>query len=160
MPTVTMTLFPACHPVHIERVRILFREYQQSVDAPICFTTFAREVDGLPGDYAEPRGGLWLADVGGEDVGCVALRPLVGDGDAAELKRLYVRPTFRRTGVGRILVGKAIEFARAAGYRRIQLDTLDTMQAARRLYTALGFQSIPLPEGVARDHPILMELRL
>lgn len=155
-----MNVITASSSDTVDRLRVLFREYQQSVGAPICFTTFAREVEGLPGDYAEPRGGLWLAEVGGEDVGCVALRPLEGDAAAAELKRLYVRPQFRRTGVGRILVGKAIELARAAGYRRLQLDTLDTMRAAQRLYRTMGFQIILLPEGHLHEHPVLMELGL
>ena len=119
--------------VQFDRIRVLFREYQQSVEAPICFTTFEREVAGLPGDYAEPRGCLLLAEVENCDVGCVALRPLENDSSAAELKRLFVRPHVRGAGVGRVLVTVAIEFARAAGYQRLQLDTRDSMQAAQRL---------------------------
>lgn len=156
----TMTLFPACGPVHFDRLRVLFREYQQLVGEPICFRAFAHEVANLPGDYADPRGRLVLAEIEGRDVGCVAVRPLEGDPAAAELKRLYVRPEVRRVGIGRILVTGAIEFARGVGYQRLQLDTLDTMVAARRLYESMGFQIIPLPAGHPREHLILMELKL
>lgn len=160
MPKKTVILYPASCASHHEGTRALFREYQQSVDAPICFTTFKQEVAGLPGEYAEPMGCLLLAEIEGRDVGCVAVRPLEGDPSAAELKRLYVRPDVRGAGIGRILVSGAIEFARQAGYRRIQLDTLDTMHAARWLYESMGFQVIPLPAGHPREHPILMELKL
>lgn len=160
MPTKILTLFRACCASHYERVRALFREYQQLVGEPICFRTFKAEMAGLPGDYAEPRGCLLLAEVENCDVGCVAVRPLEGDPVAAELKRLFVRPEFRGAGVSRILVTAAIEFARAAGYQRLQLDTPDSMQAAQRLYLSMGLQIIPLPEGHPRDHPILMELKL
>jgi len=144
----------------LDRVRRLFREYQSSVGAPICFGAFEDEVAGLPGEYAETRGCLLLAEIEGRDVGCVAVRPLEGDPNAAELKRLYVRPDVRGAGIGRILVTAAIEFARAAGYQRFQLDTLHTMQAAQQLYLSMGFQIMPLPKGHPRDHPMFMELGL
>jgi putative acetyltransferase len=160
MPKKLLTLFKACCAHHYDRIRVLFREYQQLVGEPICFKAFKHEVAGLPGDYAEPTGCLLIAEIEGRDVGCVAVRPLAGDPAAAELKRLYVRPDVRGVGIGRILVTGAIEFARQAGYRRIQLDTLETMEAARRLYESRGFQNILPSEGQPREHPILMELKL
>ncbi len=152
--------FRASAVAHFDRVRGLFREYQSRVEAPICFAAFEHEVASLPGEYAEPRGCLLISEVAGRDAGCVAVRPLEGDPVAAELKRLYVRPEFRGAGIGRVLVTRVIEFARDAGYQRLQRDTLDTMQAAQRVYRSMGFQIIPLPEGHPREHPILMELKL
>ncbi len=154
------SIIAAKSAAQLDRIRVLFREYQRSVDAPICFATFEREVTGLPGEYADPKGCLLLADAAGRDIGCVGLRPLENDSSAAELKRLYVRPDARRFGVARALVTAAIEFARRAGYQRLQLGTLETMQAAQRLYLSMGFQIIPLPESHLRDHPMLMELKL
>lgn len=94
----------------------------------------------LPGPYAPPRGGLWVARAGDGTVGCVALRDL-GD-DAAEVKRMFVDAGWRGRGVGRALLAALVEGARARGYRTLRLGTLDDMHAAQKLYRSLGFRPI------------------
>jgi ribosomal protein S18 acetylase RimI-like enzyme len=117
--------------------RELFLEYEQSIGVSLCFQGFGREVSTLPGDYAHPRGRLWVAEVDGAIAGCVALRPL-GERDA-EMKRLYVRPQYRGTRLGLALAELAIETARGLGYATLKLDTLPSMAEAQRLYARLGF---------------------
>lgn len=122
----------------------LFREYAETLDWDLAFQNFEHELAHLPGDYALPRGALLLAYVDGALAGCCALRPLdsADTANAAEMKRLYVRKAFRGFGLGRQLTEATLDAARRAGYSSVLLDTLDDMEAARNLYTDLGFQSI------------------
>lgn len=122
----------------------LFREYADSLDLDLSFQHFEQELQHLPGEYAAPRGCLLLAYVDGALAGCCALRPQDSADypNAAELKRLYVRKAFRGFGLGRQLAEATLDVARQIGYSCVLLDTLDDMEAARNLYTDLGFESI------------------
>jgi ribosomal protein S18 acetylase RimI-like enzyme len=140
-------------PEEMDAVRQIFQEYADSLNIDLEFQGFETEIAELPGEYAEPRGQILLAQVDGVIAGCCALRPL-DDCDypnAAEMKRLYVRQTFRGFGLGRQLAEAMLDAARQAGYDYVLLDTLDDMEAARVLYVDLGFESIepyyhnPLP---------------
>jgi putative acetyltransferase len=125
----------------IDEVRELLREYAAALDFPLDFQGFDDELAGLPGAYAGPRGALLMArDTDGRAAGCVALRPL--DGKVCEMKRLYVRPTFRGTGLGRRLAESIVNEARRLGYERMRLDTVPGMEAAQELYRRLGFREI------------------
>lgn len=121
----------------IAACRALFEDYQRALGVSLCFQGFEKELAGLPGEYVPPRGGLWLATLDGRPAGCVALRPLAED--AAEMKRLFVRPDARSGGLGRALAHAAIAAARMQRYTVLKLDTLPEMGAAQALYTRLGF---------------------
>jgi len=125
--------------------RAIFQEYADSLKVDLCFQGFENELQSLPGEYAEPRGALLLAWVDDALAGCCALRPLDSSdySTAAEMKRLYVRPTFRGLGLGRQLAEGILDAARQSGYSCVLLDTLDEMESARALYEDLGFGEIP-----------------
>ena len=125
----------------IAAVAKLFREYANSIGVDLEYQGFSAELAVLPGLYAPPTGDLLLARLNGEAAGCVALRAL--DQSTLEMKRLYVRPATRGTGLGKRLVESAISVARRSGYMELRLDTLATMAAAQRLYEAFGFVEIP-----------------
>ena len=135
-------------PETIEELAVLreiFLEYARGLEVDLCFQDFDKELASVPGDYAPRRGDLLMALVDGKLAGCCALRPLDAADypNAAEMKRLYVRPAFRTLGLGRELAEAMLAIARQGGYSSVLLDTLDDMEAARALYEDLGFKDIP-----------------
>jgi GNAT superfamily N-acetyltransferase len=150
----------AATPDDIGSVRALFREYAASLPFSLCFQGFEDELATLPGKYAAPAGRLLLAFDGPEraPVGCIALRPL--QAGICEMKRLFVRPSHRSRGLGRLLCQRLIEEARVAGYRTMRLDTSADMIPAQRLYASLGFRPIPRYNDDPLEDTIFMELNL
>ena len=128
----------------LEPAREILREYARSLGIDLCFQNFEAELATLPGEYAAPSGQLLLAYVDGALAGCGGLRALrdVDHANACEMKRLYVRPAFRRFGLGRVLAEALLDEARRAGYSVMLLDTLDEMESARELYASLGFEDV------------------
>lgn len=126
----------------LDTVVTLFREYASGIGIDLGYQGFEDELESLPGAYAPPKGALLLAEIGGEAMGCVAVRPIHGT-QFCEMKRLYVRDRARGTGAGRRLAEAAIGEGQRMGYVGVRLDTLSTMQTALSLYRALGFVEIP-----------------
>jgi putative acetyltransferase len=148
-PSASLTIFQASAPAHIAQVRELFLEYANSLGFSLCFQSFDQELSGLPGDYAPPEGRLLLAEYEGKPAGCVALHKL--SDEVCEMKRLYLRPTFRGKGLGRMLADEILRQAREIGYRRLRLDTVEpVMKDAVAMYRRLGFREI----APYRENPI------
>jgi GNAT superfamily N-acetyltransferase len=111
--------------------------------------------------FQPPDGRLLLAFEGGAAVGTACMRRI--GSDTAEIKRMYVQPSNRRTGAGRAMLDQLIATASAARYERIRLDSPDFMTAAHGLYRSRGFVSIgPYRESEIPDehksHWVFMEL--
>ncbi len=133
-------IVPAASEEQILEAKRLFMEYAVSLHFDLCFQNFDQELASLPGEYAPPAGVLLLSVYDGETVGCVALRML--STETCEMKRLYVRSSFRGLGIGRLLAEAVIERGLTAGYQRMRLDTVDSMKEALSLYNSMGFQEI------------------
>ena len=136
-----MRLIQASTTEQIASARELFEEYAASLGFSLCFQNFDQELAELPGKYAPPSGRLLLAYLDAELAGCIALRKL--DTGTCEMKRLFIRPEFRKHGLGRVLIEALIEEARTIGYALMRLDTLPgKMDAAIRLYESYGFRDV------------------
>ena len=145
-----MRIIPAAFPEDTATVRALFRAYLEGLGIDLGFQGIEAELADLPGRYAPPLGTVLLARAAqGPALGVVAMGPLAPG--IAEMKRLYVSPAGRGRGLGQALVAAIIAAARAAGYRHMRLDTLDTLTPALAIYARMGFRPIgnynasPLP---------------
>jgi putative acetyltransferase len=146
-------------PSEIAKVRELFVEYAESLGFSLCFQNFDRELAGLPGDYTPSQGRLLLALCGSEPAGCVALHSL--EPGIGEIKRLYVRPQFRGSGIGKMLTNTVISEAKSIGYKKVRLDTVEPkMKNAVGLYRALGFREIEPYRPNPIEGAMYMELEL
>ena len=148
MPNEAVNIIDATSPAEIDAARRLLRQYATSLGWHLTTGWIAEEMAGLPGPYGPPAGSLMLARVGNEEAGVLGLQavpdavrsPNVEVGRSGELKRLFVRPEYRRHGVGRALLEYAESEARARGYDALLLTTnAEMMPLAQRLYETLGY---------------------
>ena len=148
----------ATSQAQLEAARNLFLEYAASLEISLCFQNFEQELASLPGKYAPPTGQLLLTYEADQPIGCVALRQL--EPQVCEMKRLYVRPAWRRHRLGRTLAERIIATARELGYASMRLDTLASLKPAISLYYSLNFQQIQPYYENPSDDVIFMELLL
>lgn len=134
----------------LDIIRALFRAYEQELDENLCFQSFEAELKDPLKKYGPPAGALLLAYWEQEIAGCIALTPMT-EAATCEMKRLYVKPAFRKYGIGKQLANELLKIAAEKGYTTMRLDTLEKLQPAIRLYEQLGFERItayynnPLP---------------
>lgn len=159
----TYTITPATFPADKQAITNLFSAYTASLGLDLTYQDYSTELSSLPGKYTPEKGGILLVarDDNEEEkllVGCVALRalpPAPTESDAAreeneskgycEMKRLYISPSARGTGLGARLVEAVIQHAKKTKlYRGIKLDTLsgEYMASARALYKKYGFEEV------------------
>ncbi|KAI1615995.1 carbonic anhydrase [Exophiala viscosa] len=142
----------------------LFYAYAGSLGFDLAFQNFDAEMAAMPGRYSPPQGELLIArDSDGNATGCVGLRPLPFPGrdlQICEMKRLYVTPSGRGTGVGKALASAIIAIAQQLGYSEMRLDTLPSMVAALKMYRMFGFEDIPAYYQTPLEGTHFLALRL
>ena len=143
---------------HFEMAKKLFLEYAESLNFNICFQNFEEELNNLSEEYTRPRGCLLLALQDNRAIGCVTLSKC--SSLHCEMKRMYVRDFYRRTGLGKRLALEIIAEAKKLGYSRMRLDTLPSMITAQELYKSLGFKIIPPYYDSPIENMMFMEIDL
>jgi GNAT superfamily N-acetyltransferase len=157
-PAIILGLTPASPPDLIAAARHLLLDYGRFVishpaAARFCFASLEEEAAGLPDSYQDIGGGSLIALLAGQPSGFVAWRPAPGPlaAHSWELKRLWVPPSARGAGLGRILTQAVLDQARTASRTAVYLDTVpDAMPAAHRLYLDMGFA----PCAAYNDNPV------
>ena len=150
---------------HPGEIGELFREYTDMLVEGdpkfadyLALQDYDEELRHLGNKYGPPRGKLILAREDGKPAGCIALKEM--DAERCELKRLYVRPAYRRRGLARRLTEMDVAAAREMGYREMLLDTLPFLQAAQALYRSVGFREIERYNDSPMDGATYMKLEL
>jgi putative acetyltransferase len=123
----------------LDEIRQLFREYVSSLKENLCFQHFDDELADPLRKYGGPSGELLLAYWNKQVAGCIAFTKL--EDGVCEMKRLFVRPSFRNKGIGDELINRLIAAARERGYSIMKLDTLERLSSALRLYLVHGFET-------------------
>jgi len=163
-----LTIRQAGSEQDIAHVRELFREYLEWANARLneeygikIEISAMLEHDMATLDiFLPPQGHLLLALEGSQAAGLACMK-IIRD-DIVEIKRMYVRPAFRRRGIARRLLEALIRQARAGGFHIMRLDSTRFMKEAHALYRSLGFEEIEeYPESEIppqfRQHWVFME---
>lgn len=144
---------------HYKRLAELFREYESYLGFELSFQNFEKELNNLTKMYRPPTGKAFLLmDRSGIFFGCIAVRQL--EENIGEIKRMYLKPEWRGEGYGKVLMDIALQATRNLGYKKVRLDTLDTMTAAIAIYKKAGFYEIPQYRENPFENAVFMEKEL
>lgn len=144
---------------YLEEIRALIVEYAESLHRDLSFQNLTEELGHLADKYTGPNGRFLaaLSDDGGV-IGCVAYRR--HSPRRCEMKRLYVKPQYRKQKAGEMLIESIIAAARQDGYEEMVLDTLAFMKSAISLYRKFGFEEIAAYYNNPMQDAIYMRLQL
>jgi GNAT superfamily N-acetyltransferase len=93
-----------------------------------------------PGEFVPPAGAFVVAYVDGRPVGCGGFKRI--DAQRGEIKRLYVAPELRKSGIARLILGGLEQRARESGYAAVRLDTGARQPEALTLFRSAGYNNI------------------
>jgi ribosomal protein S18 acetylase RimI-like enzyme len=131
-----VTIRVACDE-DLPSLRELFEE--SLIEGLIGDNDTGADIDNLHEGYFSDEGAsaFWVAMHEGVVIGMIGVQKT--SDDAAEVRRLRVRSTFRRRGIGTLLMEKALSFCRHQGYLKVSLDVRIERGPAIALFTKFGF---------------------
>ncbi len=123
---------------HYQQAAALFNEYAQWLGIDLGFQHFEEELVSLRKVYAAPKGCIILLQDNDQAFGCIALRPI--NEKIGEVKRLYIKPAYRKDGAAARLLAILEEYAISVRYQSLKLDTLSSMVPAMTFYKKYGYK--------------------
>lgn len=158
-----ITIIPAYD--YPQEIGILFSEYTNMLIAGdpsfqkyLDIQHYDEELKNLNVKYGTPYGRLYLAYYNNELSGCIGLKKM--DKQHCEMKRLFVRPSFRGKQIGNQLIQQIINDAKEIGYSYMLLDTLPFLKSAIHMYKKFGFYEIESYNDSPMSTSIYMKLDL
>ncbi len=133
----------------------MFKRYEEDLGFELQFQNFSEELTSLEKMYGPPKGVAFLLKHHQTPVGCIAVREL--EEEIAEIKRMFIEIPWRGKGYGNRLLKAALESAKALGYIKARLDTLDYMKPAINSYQRAGFYEIAAYRHNPFDNAVFME---
>lgn len=130
----------AIFPQDLLALRQLINEYVAWLNLDLAFQQLDDELAHLDTIYHSPQGHYILAEIDGQIAGGVGFKHKTST--IAEIKRLYVRPSFQGQGLGQTLMQTILTTLRQLGYQQALLDVSPKSEAAQKLYASMGFQPI------------------
>ena len=143
---------------HYNDAMQLFQEYANSLNISLDFQHFDEELKIISTMYGPPDGHLIIVYVGDTAIACAAFRKI--EEGICEVKRMYVKPLYRKEQIGDKLLAELISKATLNGYRLMRLDTLDSMIPAITLYKKHGFHEIDAYYFNPNKNTVFMEKSL
>jgi len=122
---------------YLDQVKKLIIEYTKRLGRDLSFQNIEEELQDPTKKYIAPEGELLVAVEDEKVMGMVAYHR--HSNSRCEMKRLYVKPEYRKIKLGEKLVLEIIEHAKKAGYKEMVLDTIIPLEAAIHLYKKVGF---------------------
>lgn len=152
-------LVSASDPSHYDSFKALLQEYAERDLTDPQHSSIWRDMAQLPGRYAPPQAQVLLAYREGELAGCGAFVSTLTLG-LVEIKRIYIRPNFRRQGLARMLTLALADQARQRAFQSVGICTWADNTSALALYQQLGFAPIVSFREPDKSHLVFMGLPL
>ena len=142
---------PEDKPGVVRIIQSVYDDFNYILD----FDVFETDLVDIQSTYQDAGGSFWVLDDAGVIAGSVGVLPK--DGDACELKRLYLARPYRRRGLGARLLATARGWAMANGFRRMFLWSDVLFEAAHRFYARSGFRATGATRAIDPTNPTSVE---
>jgi putative acetyltransferase len=139
------TIQPSDNPYLAKIVRNTLAEFGANKPGTVYYDA---TTDALYELFQTPGSAYYVAELNNTIVGGAGIYPSAGlPPDTCELVKMYLTPEARGKGIGKMLIEKALEAAREAGYKKVYLETMPELSKAVSVYEKFGFRYLKGPLG-------------